>query len=75
MPAGRERKRSKKVGMLEVYQKGYDMSRIDYNVPACPVCGEECVVVYRDRFGEYVGCNVCIEEKDACEWMEDQRYE
>lgn len=51
------------------------MSRIDYNVPLCPCCGEECVVIYRDRFGEYVGCDVCVTEKDAWEWMEDQRHE
>lgn len=51
------------------------MSRIDYVVPVCPCCGEECIVLYRDRFGEYVGCDSCVEEKDAWELMEDKQHE
>lgn len=43
--------------------------------PICPVCGEECDTLYIDRFGEYIGCNVCIEEKDAWELMEEQRHD
>ena len=35
--------------------------------PRCPVCGEECETVYRDRFGTYVGCDICMETKDAWE--------
>lgn len=33
--------------------------------PHCPVCGEECETLYKDRFGAIVGCDVCIEELDA----------
>ena len=33
--------------------------------PHCPVCGEECEALYKDRFGAIVGCDVCIEELDA----------
>ncbi len=33
--------------------------------PKCPVCREECETVYRDSYGTYVGCDVCLEEKDA----------
>ena len=33
--------------------------------PRCPVCGEECATMYRD--GVYVGCDVCMETKDAWE--------
>lgn len=51
------------------------MSRIDYNVPVCPCCGEECIVLYRNRFGEYIGCDVCVTDVDAWEWMEEQRHE
>ena len=35
--------------------------------PRCPVCGEECETVYRDQYGAYVGCDVCMETKDAWE--------
>ena len=35
--------------------------------PRCPVCGEECETIYRDRFGTYVGCDICMETKDAWE--------
>ena len=33
--------------------------------PHCPVCGEECETLYKDRFGAIVGRDVCIEEWDA----------
>ena len=35
--------------------------------PHCPACGEECETVYKDRFGAYSGCDVCVEIKDAWE--------
>ena len=36
--------------------------------PHCPICGEECETIYRERYGGlYVGCNVCVETKDAWE--------
>ena len=35
--------------------------------PHCPACGEECETVYKDRFGAYIGCDVCVEIKDAWE--------
>ena len=35
--------------------------------PRCPVCGEECETMYRDHYGAYVGCDVCMETKDAWE--------
>ena len=36
--------------------------------PRCPICGEECEIVYR-RYcdGECVGCNGCLQAKDAWE--------
>ena len=35
--------------------------------PRCPACGEECETVFQDRFGAYIGCDVCVETKDAWE--------
>ena len=35
--------------------------------PRCPACGKECETVYRDRLGAYIGCDVCVESKDAWE--------
>lgn len=37
--------------------------------PICPVCGEECDTLYRDNFGNIVGCDNCITSSDA--WEED----
>lgn len=34
-------------------------------VPLCPVCGEECHTVYRGIYGEYVGCDGCLEALDT----------
>ena len=36
--------------------------------PRCPVCGEECETIYKDRFGRCVGCDVCMETKDAWDY-------
>ena len=36
-------------------------------IPRCPVCGEECETMHRDRYGAYIGCDVCVETKDAWE--------
>ncbi len=33
--------------------------------PRCPICGEECETIYRDRSGECVGCDICMEALDA----------
>lgn len=42
---------------------GYD----DGPEPICPICGEECETMYKDKFGAYVGCDVCITMVDACD--------
>lgn len=36
--------------------------------PRCPVCGEECERIYKDRELDVVGCDVCISSIDA--WRE-----
>lgn len=33
--------------------------------PICPVCGEECDTMYKDRYGAYVGCDACMETVNA----------
>lgn len=35
--------------------------------PRCPICGEDCETMYKDRYGAYIGCDVCVETKDAWE--------
>lgn len=30
--------------------------------PRCPICGEDCRIIYRDFHGEYVGCDNCVSE-------------
>lgn len=38
--------------------------------PHCPVCGKECETIYRHTSGLFIGCDVCIETKDAWEVAE-----
>lgn len=33
--------------------------------PICPICGGECEIVYKDKTGDIVGCNECLEPVDA----------
>lgn len=40
--------------------------------PVCPICGEQCDTAYRDFWGNYVGCETCIELKDA--WEEEECF-
>lgn len=44
------------------YQSGSDSE-----YPHCPICGEECEDIYRNKYFEIVGCNECIARKDAWE--------
>ena len=37
----------------------------DYKVPRCPVCGEEADTLYKNIYGETVGCDGCIRTVDA----------
>lgn len=43
----------------------------DPTYPRCPACGEECEIIYR-RYsdGECVGCDACLQTKDAWEAQE-----
>ena len=40
--------------------------------PICPVCGEECETIYQDANGEILGCDQCIHEVDAWEWLQEE---
>lgn len=44
-----------------------------YKVPRCPVCGEETDTLYKNIYGETVGCDGCIRTVDA--WDEIQIQE
>jgi uncharacterized protein with PIN domain len=38
--------------------------------PICPICGAECEDIYRDAFSQIVGCDECLDRKDAWETPE-----
>lgn len=44
-----------------------------YHSPECPVCGCECRDYYFNKWMEIVGCNVCIDWRDAEEWNQDHQ--
>ena len=33
--------------------------------PHCPICGEECETLYKDRSGEVFACDNCVSAQDA----------
>ncbi|MEL7568086.1 MAG: hypothetical protein AAGU27_24865 [Dehalobacterium sp.] len=35
--------------------------------PHCPVCGAGCQLIFKNRDGACVGCEVCVETEDAME--------
>lgn len=43
----------------------------DEKTPICPVCGEECETIFKDRYGQIVGCSECIEQFDPWELYEE----
>jgi len=40
--------------------------------PHCPICGEECETVYLDADKSVIGCDICLEVKDA--WEVDECF-
>ena len=42
----------------------------DYDLPVCPVCGEETDTYYKNKDGVIVGCEFCIDAVDAWEEKE-----
>lgn len=55
-----------------------NMERTDYpdgkepTFPICPVCGEECEEIFRDKDLNIVGCDICIKQSDA--WEEPECF-
>lgn len=37
----------------------------------CPVCGNECMMLYKTYDGEIVGCDECLHEIYAFEYFEE----
>ena len=33
--------------------------------PRCPICGEECETLYKDRSGEVFACDNCVSTQNA----------
>lgn len=44
----------------------------EYNPPVCPICGRECETIYYDKYMDVVGCDECIETRDAWDWQAEQ---
>lgn len=42
--------------------------------PVCPVCGRECEYAFVDRSQEVMGCEHCIEKKNANEVLVSNAY-
>lgn len=35
--------------------------------PICPVCGAECETLYKDKWGDVIGCEDCVTAVEAWE--------
>lgn len=35
--------------------------------PICPICGKECETIYRDTDYQILGCDKCVQEREAWE--------
>lgn len=46
----------------------------EYEVPHCPLCGEEANKIFRDKMsGDIYGCENCVEEIDSWEFVKNGR--
>ena len=41
-------------------------------MPECPVCGAETDTFYRDKWGNIVGCEDCVDTVNAFDYLEDK---
>lgn len=39
--------------------------------PRCPICGAETDTFKKDHYGEIVGCDECVKDIDAWDYVED----
>lgn len=40
-------------------------------MPCCPICGDECETIYENRNRNIIGCDNCINARDAWFWQEE----
>lgn len=38
----------------------------------CPICGEDCEIIYMDQDRNVFGCDKCIHTQDAEDWLQDE---
>lgn len=48
-------------------QTGYPPWHEEETAPICPICGEECDTYYFSAENEIIGCDNCVEARDAWE--------
>ena len=53
--------------MMQYWEPERPLEPKDYDMPVCPVCGEETDTYYKNKDGAIVGCDCCIEARDAWE--------
>lgn len=39
----------------------------------CPICGEECGTIYKDRNGDVFGCDNCVEIMEAYDYLQEEK--
>lgn len=44
----------------------------DPEIPYCPICGERCDEIYKDKDNWVFGCDICISRVDA--WDEESCF-
>ena len=60
---------------MPIDKRKYRYGNESYENPVCPVCGFDCETLYLSVNGEVLGCDNCIETKDAREWWEEHEEE
>ena len=45
--------------------KQLELNGAPESIPVCPICGEECEEIFKDRNGSIVGCDICLHRTDA----------
>lgn len=53
--------------VMQYWEPEQPLEPKDYDMPVCPVCGEETDTYYKNKDGVIVGCEFCIETVDAWE--------
>lgn len=50
---------------------GYPYGEENIEWPRCPICKEETDIYYVNEKNEIIGCEFCIKEEDAWDWIYD----